>query len=100
MNSFNKSGRYEILSTLGEGGMGTVYLAYDSNLHRKVAIKTMKRDVNDQGQVLKRTSREGQMLSKLRHSSLVPVYEMDMNASPPYIIQGYVASICDRNCIS
>jgi len=90
MMSFNSSGRYKILSTLGEGGMGTVYLALDTELDRKVAIKTMKLDVADKDQVLKRTMREGQILSRLRHSSLVPVYEMDMKASPPYIIQGYV----------
>jgi serine/threonine protein kinase len=95
VDTFGENGRYEILSSLGEGGMGSVYLAYDNNLHRKVAIKTLQlTSPINKSQLLKRTDREGKLLSKLRHPSLVPVYEMDMKSSPPYIVQGYVEG-CD-----
>jgi len=89
--SFVESGRYKILSVLGEGGMGKVYLAQDLKLNRRVAIKTLRTKLDDSdGKLAARTRREGKILSRLRHSSLVPVYEMDMTASVPYIVQGYV----------
>jgi len=90
MNQLEGLERYNILSTLGEGGMGKVYLAHDKRLNRKVAIKTIRTRCLDSKHVLQRTIREGEILAGLSHFGLVPLYEVNMKADVPYIVQGYV----------
>ena len=46
-----KLGRYEIRSKIGAGGMGEVYLAEDTQLHRKVALKVLPAEVSSQGRI-------------------------------------------------
>jgi serine/threonine protein kinase len=99
-SDFSRSGRYKILSVLGEGGMGEVFLARDLELNREVAIKTIRRQVAAKEGIRKRTMREARLLSRLRHPSLVPVYEMNMDVKLPYIVQGYVRGVNLREKIN
>jgi serine/threonine protein kinase len=87
---FNIPERYKVLSTLGAGGMGIVILAEDLKLIRQVAIKVIRKELISEENMLSRTKLEGQILSKLRHPSLASVYEMDMDAEYPYIVQEYI----------
>ena len=83
--------RYQIISSLGEGGMGTVFLAEDLELDRKVAIKVLKQEHRSTAGALSRTKNEGLMLSQFRHSSLASVFDMDMKSRTPYIVQEYIS---------
>ncbi|MCX4245375.1 serine/threonine-protein kinase [Paraliomyxa miuraensis] len=69
-------GRYTVLGHLGEGGMGVVYKAYDPQLDRNVALKLLRRliDENDSGSEL-RLLREAQMLAKLQHPNVVTIHD-------------------------
>jgi serine/threonine protein kinase len=89
-NTFLSNGNYRIISTLGAGGMGTVLLAEDLKLKRKVAIKVLKEDISSDKHALTRTKLEGLILARLRHPSLASVYEMDMTDKNPYIVQEYI----------
>jgi serine/threonine protein kinase len=84
-------GRYEILSLLGQGGMGKVYKAFDPHLERAVALKVLTPDdsvnaASNQKALLK----EAQLAAKLRHANVVQVYEVVQDGSPPYIAMEYV----------
>ncbi len=69
-------GRYRILSKLGEGGMGTVYLAEDTQLSRKVALKVPHFKEDDPPTVIDRFRREARNAARLQHPNLCPVYDV------------------------
>ena len=81
-------GRYQILERLGEGGMATVYKAYDSRLDREVAIKVIRRDAFPADQLdmlLKRFERESKSLAKLSHPNIVGVLDYGEHEGSPYL---------------
>jgi serine/threonine protein kinase len=65
---------YEILETLGRGGMGTVYLALDHRLGREVALKTVQLPAGS-GDEIERLLREARVLARLEHPGIVPVHD-------------------------
>lgn len=69
-------GRYIILSRLGEGGMGVVHSAYDPLLDRKVAIKVLRANKNEQHSDTPRLLREAQALAKLSHPNVVAIHDV------------------------
>lgn len=81
--------RYKILDHLGTGGMATVWLGYDTILDRKVAIKTFKIDVNDEGAV-KRFNREAKAVTSLSHPNIVSIYDVENEGDFYYLILEYV----------
>ncbi|HXG89162.1 MAG TPA: protein kinase [Vicinamibacterales bacterium] len=70
-------GPYEILSTLGAGGMGEVYRARDAKLNRDVAIKVLLPAVADDPDRLARFSREAQVLASLNHSNIAHIHGIE-----------------------
>jgi tetratricopeptide (TPR) repeat protein/tRNA A-37 threonylcarbamoyl transferase component Bud32 len=70
-------GRYRIEEVLGQGGMGTVYLAYDAKLGRKVALKVVRGDRLERSAGRARMSREAMTMAKLAHPNVVTVYDTD-----------------------
>jgi|GEM_PF-2436680 len=68
-------GRYQILSLLGEGGMGSVYEAIDTHLKRAVALKMMRDDRIADPQAVLRFQREAESLARLRHNNIVTIYD-------------------------
>ena len=69
-------GRYHILEQLGQGGMATVYKAYDTQLERDVALKMIRMDMfpaSAMERVLKRFEREAKALARLSHPNIVGV---------------------------
>ncbi|MCG8584488.1 MAG: serine/threonine protein kinase [Pirellulales bacterium] len=73
------SARYKLLRRLGQGGMGTVWLALDEQLGRLVAIKEMRR-AGDTDAEIRRFRREAQVTGRLEHPSIVPVHQLGENA--------------------
>lgn len=69
------NGRYDLEAILGEGGMGTVYLAYDRDLSRQVALKVLKATVGGDGAV-ERMLQEARIIARLEHPGIVPVHDV------------------------
>jgi serine/threonine protein kinase len=83
-------GRYRLLHQLGQGGMGTVYLAEDTKLDRRVAIKVLPpQSVNDAGAVA-RFQREAKALAKLSHAGIVQVFDSDSAEGRHFLAMEYV----------
>ncbi len=75
--------RYRMMARLGEGGMGEVYLAFDQDLRRQLALKTVRAE-SDKPQIW-RFLKEAQVLGQLDHPNIVPVYEMGLTeGNKPY----------------
>jgi len=83
-------GRYQLLKCLGEGGMGAVYLAHDTQLERSVALKIPKLEAGEQSQVLARFYREARSAAALRHPNICPVHEVGEVDSVPYLSMAYI----------
>jgi formylglycine-generating enzyme required for sulfatase activity/tRNA A-37 threonylcarbamoyl transferase component Bud32 len=94
-------GRYHIIEQLGEGGMATVYKAFDNRLERQVAIKFIRRDVvspQQLQQMLKRFEREAKSLARLSHPNIVKVHDYGEYEDMPYLVMEYLegGSLKDR----
>jgi tRNA A-37 threonylcarbamoyl transferase component Bud32 len=88
-------GRYQILEQLGEGGMATVYKAYDTILERYAAIKVIRTDQfapSMLDEMMKRFEREAKALARLSHPSIVHVYDYGEFGGAPYLVMEYVPS--------
>src|SRR3989449_21840 len=81
-----KLGRYEIRSKLGEGGMGEVYRAYDTTMHREVAIKVLPAALSTDKERLARFEQEAQTAGALNHPNILVIYHIDMHDGAPYIV--------------
>ena len=68
---------FKIIETLGHGGMGVVYKAWDEILEREVALKIMMNFPHDQSHATVRFKREAKLASKLHHTNIVPIYGAD-----------------------
>jgi Tol biopolymer transport system component len=86
----SRLGPYEVLSSLGEGGMGEVYLARDSRLERQVAIKVLPADVAEDPERLRRFVREAKAVSALNHPNIATIYEIDEAEGVHYLAMEYV----------
>src|SRR5438105_4538288 len=85
-----KLGRYEIRSQLGKGGMGEVYLAQDSQLDRKVALKILPADVADNKDRMRRFVQEAKAASALNHPNIITIYEIDETDSGHFIANEFI----------
>ena len=85
--------RYHILESLGEGGMASVYKAYDTRLERDVAVKIIRIDMFIPAvlqQVLKRFEREAKSLAKLSHPNIVSIIDYGEHDGVPYLVMEYL----------
>jgi len=86
-------GRYHILEQLGEGGMATVYKAYDTRLEREVALKVLRTDQFIPAQlqmVLQRFEREAKSLAKLKHPNIVNILDFGEHEGMPFLVMEYL----------
>jgi len=70
-------GNYQILESIGKGGMGEVFLAHDSVCGRNVAFKQMREQWADNVIMQERFLREARIASQLSHPSIIPIYSID-----------------------
>ncbi|MFZ0428772.1 MAG: tetratricopeptide repeat protein [Acidobacteriota bacterium] len=82
--------RYTIKKMLGQGGMGTVYLAYDSELDRDVALKVIRREIADHPEILERFKREIQLSSVVTHKNVLRVYDLGESDGFRFLTMQYV----------
>jgi len=79
-------GRHQIVSVLGQGGMGTVYAAYDPNFQRNIAIKVLPPTFSHQPEIRARFEREARTIAALEHPTIVPVYDFGQENGQLYIV--------------
>ncbi|MGB3712961.1 MAG: protein kinase [Candidatus Promineifilaceae bacterium] len=82
----NKLGSYEIREQIGQGGMATVYRAYQPGTDRDVAIKVIRRTHDRNREAIRRFQREARLIARLEHPFILPVYDFDGGHDPPYIV--------------
>ena len=84
-------GRYQIIRPIGQGGMGTVYLAEDPLLKRRVAIKVVRVSGNARHQAMLRFRREAEISAQLNHPNLVTIYDVGVEEDiGPFLAMEYV----------
>lgn len=82
--------RYEIIRVIGEGGMANVYLAMDTILNRKVAVKVLRGDLATDEKFVRRFQREALSASSLNHPNIVEMYDVGEDDGNFYIVMEYV----------
>jgi serine/threonine-protein kinase len=83
-------GRYEIRSKIGEGGMGEVYLAEDTRLARKVALKVLPAELASQRDRMQRFVQEAKAASALNHPNIITIHEIDETDSGHFITTEFI----------
>ncbi len=83
-------GPYQIVSQLGQGGMATVYKAYQPNLDRYIALKVMHEAFKEDTNFLTRFEREAKLVAKLEHPNIIQVYDYAEHKGNPYLVMRFV----------
>ncbi len=83
-------GQYQVIAQMGSGGMATVYKAYHPRLDRYVAIKMLHEAFQEDKNFLARFEREAQIVARLEHPHIVPVFDFDDYNGRPYLVMKYV----------
>ena len=94
-----KIGRYQIISLLGEGGMGEVYLAEDLQLNRQVAIKLLPSYLIEHDESVARFQKEALAASSVSHPNIAHIYETGINENQRYIAMEFVEGTTLRELI-
>jgi tRNA A-37 threonylcarbamoyl transferase component Bud32 len=92
-------GRFNIRRSLGAGGMGEIFEAYDTKLHRAVAIKVLAPKYVEDEAMKQRFLREARMASQLNHPNIATIYEIGEAAGNPYIVMEYVEGETLSSCL-
>jgi len=87
---FSQLGRYKILSLLGTGGMGEVFLAEDTQLRRKVAIKLLPKEIGLDEERMRRFRQEAYAASALNHPNILTIYEFAATDGTHFLASEYV----------
>src|SRR5437667_12249151 len=94
-----KLGRYEIRSKIGEGGMGEVYLAQDTKLDRRVALKILPTEVASNQDRMNRFVLEAKAAAALNHPNIAHIYEIDEVDGQHFIAMEFIDGQTLRECI-
>ena len=86
-------GRFELVERLGSGGMGTVWRARDTVLHREVALKAVRSDADTVGVMRERVLREARALARLSHPHVVTVHQIVAAEPHPWIVMELVPGV-------
>jgi serine/threonine protein kinase len=78
--------QFELRAAIGAGGMGTVYRAFDTTLEREVAVKLMKRELQEDIQALENFTREARACAQLNHTNIIHIYTFDDFEGQLYLV--------------
>ena len=94
----SKLGHYEVLSSLGAGGMGEVYRAKDTKLGREVAIKLLLEEVSQDAERLARFEREARVLASLNHNNIATLHGFEKEGDTSFLVMELVEgeTLADR----
>src|ERR1700730_9302189 len=84
-------GSYEVLASIGAGGMGGVYQAHDTNLGRDVAIKVLPEAFAHDADRLARFQREAKMLASLNHPNVATIHGLEQSSGTSYLVMELVS---------
>ena len=93
------NGRYEIIRSIGEGGMANVYLAYDTILNRNVAVKILRGDLANDEKFVRRFQREAIAASSLNHPNIVEMYDVGVDEGNYFIVIEYIDGVTLKSLI-
>ncbi|HTK26009.1 MAG TPA: protein kinase [Pyrinomonadaceae bacterium] len=93
-------GRFEIIKNLATGGMGEVYLAKDTRLDRKVAIKFLRKEFSEAIDPLHRFEREAKSASALNHPNIITIYEVGTWKNADFIAMEFVDGVSVRQILN
>ena len=91
--------RYQIIRTIGEGGMANVYLAYDTILDRNVAVKILRGDLASDEKFIKKFEREAISASSLSHPNIVEIYDVGEDDGNHFIVMEFIDGKTLKNLI-
>lgn len=83
-------GPYQVLKSIGKGGMGEVFLAYDTTCGRRIALKRIRADLVDHVQLHRRFLKEARITSQLTHPAIIPIYAIHDDNNLVYYTMPYV----------
>lgn len=83
-------GKVRVEMFLAKGGMAEVYIGNHTSLHRSVAVKFMKADLQDEPDLRDRFEREARVIAMLRHPNIIQIFDFDSYLNQPYIVMEYV----------
>lgn len=92
-------GRYKVLKKVGQGGMGVVYQAEDTVLHRIVAYKVLPPAVRESPKILENFLQEARVAAALSHTNIVTVFDTGKNDTDLYITMEYVDGMTLKECL-
>jgi serine/threonine protein kinase len=78
--------QFELRSVIASGGMGTVYRAFDSNLHREVAVKILKPEMAADPEIMGSFFREARAGAALNHTNIIHIYTFDVSEGQIYLV--------------
>ena len=94
------AGRYRIEALIGRGGMGEVYRAYDALVEEKVALKTLRRDLSDNPEFLRRFHHEVRLARKVTHPSVCRVFEVGIHAEATHPVHFFAMQLLDGETLA
>jgi serine/threonine-protein kinase len=99
INSGTRLNHYEIISRIGAGGMGEVYLAQDTKLDRRVALKILPADVASNHDRMERFIREAKSAAALNHPHIAQIHEIGEHEGTHFIVMEFVDGVTLRETI-
>lgn len=86
-------GQYQIIKSIGQGGMAKIYLAYQPSVKREVAIKVLASDLQENTSFVNRFAKEVEVIAHLQHPQIIPVYDFGKQDDALYIVMAYMRGL-------